>query len=324
MVKIAIAGASGQLAREILDGLVDAGRHEIVGLVRKNPSSFPALSGVQWVQTNYEDTSELVRLLSGVHTVLCFFIAHKDSGGAAQKRLIDAAVDAGVKRYAASEWSIGTKLGEIRNIVPWYASKLDVRTYLQELNRGEKVLEYTLFHPGLFMNYLGYPHSTTKHLTLFPVSFDFKDMYAIADQKHLESKVTYTAVEDIVAVVVRAVEYKGEWPTVGGMIGSEVTVARLLELGEQIRGKSWNIEWVEENDLQAGVLKTNWLPTLPDTTMADFPKDQQEAFNRAIVIGTLIATARGAWAATNEWNQLLPDYEFTGLETFLRKVWSQK
>lgn len=89
-------------------------------------------------------------------------------------------------------------------------------------------------------------------------------------------------------------------------------------------GKSWNIEWVEENDLQAGVLKTNWLPALPDTTMADFPKDQQEAFNRAVVIGTLIATARGAWAATNEWNQLLPDYEFTGLETFLRKVWSQK
>jgi hypothetical protein len=57
MVKIAIAGASGrmlpfkfhsvisqlltilagdiELAREILDGLVDAGRHEIVGLVRK-------------------------------------------------------------------------------------------------------------------------------------------------------------------------------------------------------------------------------------------------------------------------------------------------
>ncbi|KAH6954236.1 hypothetical protein DER45DRAFT_615566 [Fusarium avenaceum] len=324
MVKIAIAGASGQLAREVLDGLVETGRHEIVGLVRKDPMSLPTLSGVQWTQTNYEDRSVLARLLSGVHTVLCFFIAHKDPEGAAQKRLIDAALDAGVKRYAASEWSIGMKLEEIRDAVPWYASKLGIRTYLQELNREEKVLEYTLFHPGLFMNYLGYPHQTTKHLTLFPVIFDFEDMRAIASRNHLQSKVTYTAVEDIVAVVARAVEYEGEWPTVGGIVGSEVTVAKLMELGEQVRGKSWTMEWVEEDDLQAGVLKTNWLPPLPDQTMADFPKDQHEAFKRDVVIGTLIATARGVWTATNEWNQLLPDYKFVGLESFLQKVWSRE
>ncbi|KIL93742.1 hypothetical protein FAVG1_02303 [Fusarium avenaceum] len=227
-------------------------------------------------------------------------IAHKDPEGAAQKRLIDAALDAGVKRYAASEWSIGMKLEEIRDAVPWYASKLGIRTYLQELNREEKVLqvlEYTLFHPGLFMNYLGYPHQTTKHLTLFPVIFDFEDMRAIASRNHLQSKVTYTAVEDIVAVVARAVEYEGEWPTVGGIVGSEVTVAKLMELGEQVRGKSWTMEWVEEDDLQAGVLKTNWLPPLPDQTMADFPKDQHEAFKRDVVIG---------------------------LESFLQKVWSRE
>lgn len=68
--------------------------------------SFPTLPGVQWAQTNYEDRSVLARLLSGVHTVLCFFIAHKDPEGVAQKRLIDAALEAGVKRYAASEWSM--------------------------------------------------------------------------------------------------------------------------------------------------------------------------------------------------------------------------
>lgn len=89
-------------------------------------------------------------------------------------------------------------------------------------------------------------------------------------------------------------------------------------------GKSWTVEWVEEDDLQAGVLKTNWLPPLPDQTMADFPKDQHEAFKRDVVIGTLIATARGAWTATNEWNQLLPDFKFIGLESFLQKVWSRE
>ena len=76
-----------------------------IGFIQ-DPTLFPTLLGVQWAQKNYEDKSELAHLLSGVHTVLCFFLSHKDPKGVNQKRLIDAAVDAGVKRYAASEWSM--------------------------------------------------------------------------------------------------------------------------------------------------------------------------------------------------------------------------
>jgi hypothetical protein len=78
-----------------------------------------------------------------VHTVLCFFISHKDAGGVDQKRLIDAAIEAGVQRYAASEWSIGSKLESVRDAVPWYSSKLNVRTYLHELNQTEKASHFT-------------------------------------------------------------------------------------------------------------------------------------------------------------------------------------
>ncbi|CAG9948165.1 unnamed protein product [Clonostachys rosea f. rosea IK726] len=228
MVRIAIAGASGQLSKEILDGLVETDKHEIIGLVRKDPKSLPETRGVRWAQTNYKDRSQLVHLLRGVHTVLCFFISHKDAGGVDQKRLIDAAIEAGVQRYAASE--CGSKLESVR----------------------DAVLEYTLFHPGLFMNYLGYPRQTTKHITLFPLLFDFDGMRAIVGEQSLDAKIAYSTVEDIVGVVARAVEYEGEWPRVGGITGSQVTVAQLLELGKKIRGRPFDIEWVKEEDAQAG------------------------------------------------------------------------
>lgn len=57
------------------------------------------------MQTTYEDKAELVRLFKGVETVLSFSPVHLDVGNVAQKRLIDAAVEAGVKRFAPSEWA---------------------------------------------------------------------------------------------------------------------------------------------------------------------------------------------------------------------------
>jgi hypothetical protein len=71
----------------------------------QDPESVPSLPGVDWVKTLFEDKSELVRLLTKIHTLFCYFPAHLDKNGEAQKRLIDAAVEAGVKRYAPSEWS---------------------------------------------------------------------------------------------------------------------------------------------------------------------------------------------------------------------------
>jgi uncharacterized protein YbjT (DUF2867 family) len=61
---------------------------------------------VQWIQTNYEDKSDLVKMFQGVDAVLCFFPVHLDPGNVLQKRLIDAAIEAGVRRFAPSEWAV--------------------------------------------------------------------------------------------------------------------------------------------------------------------------------------------------------------------------
>ena len=60
--------------------------------------------GLAWRTVNYDDKSELVEGLRGVHTVLSFIQLLQDPNQQSQRNLIDAAIIAGVKRFAPSEW----------------------------------------------------------------------------------------------------------------------------------------------------------------------------------------------------------------------------
>lgn len=64
-----------------------------------------SIPGVTWAKVDYGDRINLTKVLTGIHTVLCFSGAHLDPGSVAQKALIDASIEAGVKRYAPNEWS---------------------------------------------------------------------------------------------------------------------------------------------------------------------------------------------------------------------------
>ncbi|KIL86431.1 hypothetical protein FAVG1_10260 [Fusarium avenaceum] len=318
MVKIAIAGASSELAREILDRLAATGKHEIIALVRNEASTFPALTGVKWIQTDYNDESELVELLRGVNTVLCFFAVHLDPGCETQKRLIDAAVKAGVERYAPSEWATSVKLADSLDVMSWYSGKIEIAKYLESLNLEKKILEYTRFQPGAFMEYLGHPHKTTKYVTTTVFNVDIEKQHAIVVEGTLDDEITYTSVEDIANVVTQAVDYEGEWPEVGGICGDKITIRQLLKLGEDITGKPFTIEWLKMEDLQAGELKTDNYPRLK---LPSVPQEQIEAFSKMVTIGMLIAFHRGVWTVSDEWNQLLPGYKFTKVGDLLKKAW---
>ena len=112
------------VALEVIDALVATKKHEILLLSRKVRSSYLYLRrfvstywheqdvpdedgrlGVTWVKTSYQDPKELRETLKGVHTVLSFIVTQSDPGNVSQKNLIDAAIQAGVKRFAPSEWA---------------------------------------------------------------------------------------------------------------------------------------------------------------------------------------------------------------------------
>lgn len=58
------------------------------------------------MKVDFSDKDGLVGVLQGVHTILSFIVVHNDTDNVAQKTLIDAAIEAGVKRIAPSEWAL--------------------------------------------------------------------------------------------------------------------------------------------------------------------------------------------------------------------------
>lgn len=119
--------------------------------------------GVQAIQLDYNQKSQIVDALRGVETVFSFIITGKDPGNVAQKNLIDACVEAKVKRFAPSEWvglvyhvllqRVHRPLGQNRRDgsdvmkscrasstgTPWYAGKAAIAAYLEEINAERKV-----------------------------------------------------------------------------------------------------------------------------------------------------------------------------------------
>ncbi|KAI1461939.1 NAD(P)-binding protein [Annulohypoxylon moriforme] len=321
MVKIAIVAASSQLAKEVIDKLVEANKHEILGLVRKNPTHYPPITGVKYVQTNY-DKGELVKILKGVETVICFFPVHLDPGNETQKRLIDASIEAGVKRFAPSEWATGVKLEDSLDVIPWYAGKVEVAHYLEEVNKEKKVLEYTRFQVGSYMSNLSHPKKSSNHVSTVPFLFEFGTQRATALEGALDDAVSWVTVQDIASVVARAVEYEGEWPAIGGMVGTRVTVREMLKLGESI-GRPFTVKWHKLADLEAES-KMEAPPIDENFDLHTAAPEVVEAFLEYATRNLLQGIHRGAYDVTDEWNKLLPDYKFTQVEDFVKEYWGGK
>jgi len=54
------------------------------------------------------------------------------------------------------------------------------------------------------------------------------------------------------------------------------------------------------------------------------PAEQVEQFSKVVLIGYLLSGFHSAWAVSDQWNRLLPDYKFTDAEEFITKSWAGK
>ncbi|EPS35796.1 hypothetical protein H072_10797 [Dactylellina haptotyla CBS 200.50] len=315
MVKIAVAGGTGQVAREVIDKLVATGKHDIIVLCRTAPV-IDIPSDIRWMSVNYNDKTGLAEVLSGVHTVLSFIQLLSDPNQIAQKNLIDAAIEAGVKRFAPSEYGSKETVH-----MPWWDGKGKVREYLQEVNQKETVIEYTLIQPGLFLDYLAFPHKTSKYVDPLQTIFDFEHKRTIVVDGHEDSIMTFTTVADLAGIIALAVDYQGKWPTNGGIRGNRLTYSQVIEIGGRVRGHAFNVEKVQIDDLNAGELKTSW--GLEAVHRAVSQGDAAELL-KSVSIGILLSSLKGAWDVSEDFNKLFPDYQFSSAETFLRNVWVGK
>ncbi|KAK5658907.1 hypothetical protein OQA88_1721 [Cercophora sp. LCS_1] len=318
MVKIAIAGGSGELGREVIDVLVASGKHDITILTR-NSSVDPVTPGATHRPVDYDNHGDLVQALTGIHTVLSFVNQLMEPPEInCQKNLINACIAAGVTRFAPSEYGSASK----ENVSFW-AKKQQTQDYLEEVNKDSKVLEYTLFQPGLFLDYLASPHKTAKYVTPLDTFIDFHNRRAIVVQGHEDAVITLTLVRDIANLVAQAVDYPGSWPKNGGISGNRLTISELLTLAERIRGP-FTITRIPISTLQSGSLPATFSLTTRHPSYTPTQTAELEAMLRHVLISILLSLAAGAWDVSPVWNTLLPSFTFTPIEAFLSEIWKDK
>lgn len=68
--------------------------------------------------------------------------------------------------------------------------------------------------------------------------YDFENRRAIMREGGDDDTIVLTTVQDLAGVVARAIDYEGEWPVVGGVRGSRISIKELIALAEEIRGQS--------------------------------------------------------------------------------------
>ncbi|KAK1236979.1 hypothetical protein MKX08_007927 [Trichoderma sp. CBMAI-0020] len=299
MVKVTIAGGSGPVAREIIDALLATGKHDITILSRRDASNDDAIPGTTWYTVDYSNQSALVEALKGTHTLLSFVQTMHESGQESQKQLIDAAVAAGVKRFAPSEYgSSGTA----------HMSCC-------------QVLEYTLFQTGLFLDYLASPYQTAKHVAPLDIIFNYEKCQAIVIDGHEDVTITLTTAADAATVIAKAIGSDDEWPQISGIQGNRATLSQVIKLGEKIRGRPFTVARAQLDDLKTGSINMPWRF---ERSHSAIKEEDVQQMAKQVVIGFLLSSLEGGWDVSGELNQRFPDYEFTKMEDFLSKVWNGK
>jgi hypothetical protein len=66
--------------------------------------------------------------------------------------------------------------------------------------------------------------------------FDFENRRAISLEEGDDDRMSFITVQDFTDVIVQAVEFEGEWPVIGGIRGTDISIGNLIALGERVRG----------------------------------------------------------------------------------------
>ncbi len=154
----------------------------------------------------------------------------------------------------------------------------------------------------------------------FPI--DLYNRRAILAEGAEDAQVTLTTVQDFATVVTRAIEYEGEWPVTSGVQGDVLTLREVISLGERIRGCApFKVETFSKKDMEAGSWESSWMPRIDHPSI---PPEQIEAMSKIGTAGISLGLGDGLFSVSDEWNRILPGFQFTKAGEFLENAWRGK
>ncbi|QKX58747.1 uncharacterized protein TRUGW13939_05874 [Talaromyces rugulosus] len=143
---VVVIGGAGNLGPAIINALAASPHGYSVSVLSRESSTYAPPAGIKLLKTDYTHES-LVDTLKGQDAVVSTI------GGAAidaQKKVIDAAIAAGVKRFIPSEFGSDTSNPLALNYFPGWAKKVEVREYLES---KQDQIEWTAIFTGLFFDW---------------------------------------------------------------------------------------------------------------------------------------------------------------------------
>ena len=149
---VCLLGANGNVGPMVLDALVKDGFNVTVlkRSTSKSPTDYPASVKVASVDDSFA-VADLVPIFRGQDAVV---VTIKGTQVDIQKRLADAAVQAGVQRFIPADFgSCDSSSPHAQDCVPLFANKTELRSYLTQLAEGNEGFTWSSIVCGHFFDW---------------------------------------------------------------------------------------------------------------------------------------------------------------------------
>ncbi|GAB7349707.1 hypothetical protein MBLNU459_g0448t1 [Dothideomycetes sp. NU459] len=301
MVTVALVGATTGFGLTLLRHfLANPGSHKIV-LLSRSPQPALAAQGVDVRPVDYTDHPALVHALSDVHTVLSLASTYAED---AQLALLAAAKEAGVRRFAPSEYA-----GNGYDGIDLYAGKGRVWEAVKASG-----IEHTRLACGLFMNILatGTPKPATPGSSAKtgeeealagsrPWDYVVNVRAGTADLPGDGSaKAVFTEMTDVARFTVAALDLD-TWPEELGMRGQVLSFREVAEVVGKVQGRQFLFK---------------------ETSLEEMARVAEEQPAKRFYNQTRIRVAEGWAMVGDELNVAFPAIKPVSVEEFVEKWWT--
>ncbi|MGB5158514.1 MAG: SDR family oxidoreductase [Desulfobacterales bacterium] len=268
MIKILVAGATGNTGSEIVKQLLEKGI-EFKAMSRKK-SKGRTIAGVNWVDGDFADIGSLVSAFAGVKRIYIAMPAHPDNEAWINNAII-ASKKAGVKHIIKLS-GMGVSLDAGSEII-----RVHARTDAMIMQSG---LVYTLLRPNSFyQNIFASIPTIKKQGAVYSVMSD--------------SKLSFIDIRDVAAVAVKALSETGHDNKTYNLTGPEaLSYFNIVKKTGFFTGKDIALYPISKNETKSAMLKagvSEWRADKLSEILAWFAKGKYDAVTSDVesVLGRL-------------------------------------